>query len=453
MYPLRLCAFAVKNFSMGEYFHSVRLVPERCNGRMACLKACPTEAIRVRNGRAQILEDRCIDCGECARVCTQNAIVPQTSSLTDFSRFKYTVALISPVLYGQFRKEALPGSILAGVRKIGFDEACDVARASEAVSIAIDEYLASHRGPWPLLSPFCPTIVRLIQARYSDLIDLLIPIDSPMEIAAREVRHRKMKELGLRREEIGVIYLTPCPPKMVAIKYPPRKKASHIDGAIGISEIYHPLLSAIHELSEGAREDGEPVTGIGLGWPLLGGQVSSLEAQNSLAVGGLDDVERILDEIEHGKLGDIQYVECHACPQGCCGGSLTVGDPYVTRSTILSLVARFGSRPSQDRARIRELYQRNYFSLPGEIPSRPFAPLDREVARAIEKRRLIQETCEALPQIDCGACGAPTCQSFAEDVVQERAALEECVVLAVREVRSLARRASGPVRNGKVVAI
>jgi Na+-translocating ferredoxin:NAD+ oxidoreductase RNF subunit RnfB len=79
--------------------------------------------------------------------------------------------------------------------------------------------------------------------------------------------------------------------------------------------------------------------------------------------------------------------------------------------------------------------------------------LDRDVARAIEKRRLIQETCEALPQIDCGACGAPTCQSFAEDVVQERAALEECVVLAVREVRSLARRASGPVRNGKVVAI
>ena len=337
MYSLRLCAFAVKNFSMGEYFHSVRLVPERCNGRMACLKACPTEAIRVRNGRAQILEDRCIDCGECARVCTQNAIVPQTSSLTDFSRFKYTVALISPVLYGQFRKEALPGSILAGVRKIGFDEACDVARASEAVSIAIDEYLASHRGPWPLLSPFCPTIVRLIQARYSDLIDLLIPIDSPMEIAAREVRHRKMKELGLRREEIGVIYLTPCPPKMVAIKYPPRKKASHIDGAIGISEIYHPLLSAIHELSEGAREDGEPVTGIGLGWPLLGGQVSSLEAQNSLAVGGLDDVERILDEIEHGKLGDIQYVECHAT-----GTSL--GDK-VELNSMDAFFGKFGASP------------------------------------------------------------------------------------------------------------
>jgi iron only hydrogenase large subunit-like protein len=438
---------------MGEYFHSVRLVPERCNGRMACMKVCPTEAIRVRNAQAQILEDRCIDCGECARACTHNAIVPQTSSLTDFSRFKYTVALISPVLYGQFRKDVLPRTILAGVRRIGFDDACDVARASEAVSIAIDEYLATHRGPWPLLSPFCPTIVRLIQARYSDLIDLLIPIDSPMEIAAREVRHRKMKELGLRREDIGVIYLTPCPAKMVAIKYPPRKKASHIDGAIGISEIYHSLLSAVSELSEGPREEGESVTGLGLGWPLLGGQVGSLEAKNSLAVGGLGDAERILDEIEHGKLGDIQYVECHACPQGCCGGSLTVGDPYVTRSAILGLVARFGSHPSQDRAKIRELYQRNYFSLPGKIPSRPFVPLDKDVAKAIEKRRWIQETYEALPRIDCGACGAPTCRSFAEDVILERASLEECVVLAARELRGADRAASLPVRNGKVVAI
>jgi iron only hydrogenase large subunit-like protein len=438
---------------MGEYFHSVRIVPERCTGRMACLKVCPTEAIRVRHGRAQILEDRCIDCGECARACRHNAIVPQTSSFTDFSRFKYTVALISPVLYGQFRKDVVPKTILGAVRRIGFDEACDVARASEAVSTAIDEYLASYRGPWPLLSPFCPTIVRLVQARYSNLIDLLIPVDSPMEIAAREVKHRKMKELGLRREEIGVIYLTPCPAKMVAIKYPPRKKASHIDGAIGISDLYHPLLSAIGEINEGPRQDSEPVTGIGLGWPLLGGQVSSLQAQNSLAVGGLGDVQRILDEIEQGKLGDIQYVECHACPQGCCGGSLTVGDPYVTRSTILSLVARFGSQPCQDREKIRELYQRNYFSLPGKIPSRPFPPLDKDVARAIEKRRCIQEIYETLPQINCGACGAPTCQSFAEDVVLERAALEECVLVAAREVGSAVRPAPGLASNRKVVTI
>jgi ferredoxin len=402
---------------------------------MACLKVCPTEAIRVRRGKAVILEDRCIDCGECARACTINAIIPQTSSFTDFARFQYTIALISPVLYGQFRKDVLPRTILAGLRKIGFNDACDVACASEAVSTAVDEYLAGYRGPLPLLSPFCPTIVRLIQARYPDLIDALIPIDSPMEIAARDIRQKKMKELGLKRDEIGVIYLTPCPAKMVAIKYPPRKKKSHIDGAIAISDIYHPLLSAIGDVSNDSSDDREPLTGTGLGWPVLGGQVSSLRAERSLAVGGLDEVERILGEIENGKLGDIQYVECHACPQGCCGGSLTVDNPYVTRGKILNLLARFGGTPCQDRETVRELYQKNYFSLPGKIPSRPFAPLDRDIAKAIEKRKHAQEIYEALPKINCGACGAPSCLSFAEDVVLDQALLQDCVVLTATRTR------------------
>jgi Fe-S-cluster-containing hydrogenase component 2 len=420
---------------MDKYFHSVRVAPERCDGRMACLKVCPTEAIRVRRGKAVILEDRCIDCGECARACTINAIIPQTSSFTDFARFQYTIALISPVLYGQFRKDVLPRTILAGLRKIGFNDACDVACASEAVSTAVDEYLAGYRGPLPLLSPFCPTIVRLIQARYPDLIDALIPIDSPMEIAARDIRQKKMKELGLKRDEIGVIYLTPCPAKMVAIKYPPRKKKSHIDGAIAISDIYHPLLSAIGDVSNDSSDDREPLTGTGLGWPVLGGQVSSLRAERSLAVGGLDEVERILGEIENGKLGDIQYVECHACPQGCCGGSLTVDNPYVTRGKILNLLARFGGTPCQDRETVRELYQKNYFSLPGKIPSRPFAPLDRDIAKAIEKRKHAQEIYEALPKINCGACGAPSCLSFAEDVVLDQALLQDCVVLTATRTR------------------
>jgi hypothetical protein len=420
---------------------------------MACLKVCPTEAIRVRHGKAEILEDRCIDCGECARACRHNAIIPQTSSFTDFSEFKYTVALVSPVLYGQFRKDVLPGTILAGVRKIGFDAACDVACASEAVSAAIDEHLTTYRGALPLLSPFCPTIVRLIQARYPSLIDLLIPIDSPMEIAAREVRNKKMKELGLARDEIGVIYLTPCPAKMVTIKYPPRKAASHIDGAIAISDIYRSLLSALSDMNNSAQEKEEPVTGMGLGWPVLGGQVSSLRAESSLAVGGLGDVERILDEIERGRLGDIQFVECHACAQGCCGGPLTVGDPYLTRGTILNLVARFGKAPSQDRGKIRELYQKGYFSLPGKISSRPFAPLDKDIGKAIEKRQRIQEIQEGLPQINCGACGAATCRGFAEDVVLGRAQVADCVVLTAKRARSAAAAPSGLARDPEVLTL
>lgn len=435
---------------MGEYFHSIRIEPERCDGRMACLKVCPTAAIRVRGGKAQILEDRCIDCGECARVCPHKAIVPCTSSFTDFAKFRYTVALPSPVLYGQFRKDILPHMILAGLRRIGFDDAYDVARATEAVSIAIEEYLATHRGPLPLLSPFCPAVVRLIQIRYPNLIDRLIPIDSPMEIAGREIRQKKMKELGLKRDEIGIIYLTPCPVKMVAIKDPPRKKVSHVDGAIAISDIYQPLLSALANLDANGIEE-EPVRGIGLAWPVLGGQAASLKAENSLAVGGLADIARILEEIENGKLSDVQYVQCQACPQGCCGGSLTVANPYVARAKVLQLVDKFGSAPSQDRDTIRELYRKDYFSLPGTIPPKPFAPLDKDISKAIEKRKRIQEISGMLPQINCGACGSPTCLSFAEDVVLERAYLDECAVLAARQSQGRAAGRSHSLAESDVV--
>jgi len=202
-------------------------------------------------------------------------------------------------------------------------------------------------------------------------------------------------------------------------------------------------------MNSNVRGDQELVRGTGLGWPVLGGQVSSLRAESCLAVGGLSDVERILEEIENGKLGDIQYVECQACPQGCCGGSLTVDNTYVTRSKILGLVARFGSTPSQDREKISELYQKQYFSLPGTIPCRPFVPLDKDIAKAIEKRKRIQETYEVLPQINCGACGAPSCLSFAEDFVLERAALEECVVLTARQIRTQVSAPSGLNTNSR----
>jgi len=419
---------------MGDDLHSVRVNPERCRARMACMRACPTEAIRIRRGHAVILEDRCIDCGECVRACPNSAIQPLTGSFTDFARFKYTIALPSPAIYGQFRRDILPGTILRALTRIGFDEACDLTWATESVSVAIDEFLADYRGPLPLISPFCPAVVRLVQARFPALVDQLVPIDSPMEIAAREIKSRKARELGLPMDEIGLIYLTPCPAKILAVEFPPRKRTSFLDGAIPISDLYQPLLAALARETE-RPGDAEAVKGLGLGWPVLGGQAACLKTEDTLAVGGLRDVARLLEDVENGKLGELQYLECHACPQGCCSGPLTVENPYFARSKILQLVGRYGREPGCSREQIHRLYQQGYFSLPGRFPPQPFPPLDAEISRAIEKRARMKEILETLPRIDCGACGAPTCHSFAEDVVQGRAALEDCVVLTVEQAR------------------
>lgn len=402
---------------------------------MHCMRVCPTQAIRVRNRKAMLLEDRCIDCGECVRVCPNNAIVAMTSSFKDFSKFKYTIALPSPVFYAQYGKDSTPSLILETLKKVGFDDSYDVACASEAVSIAIQEYLDANDTPRPLISSFCPAVVRLIQIRYPNLLDHLIPIESPMEIAAREAKNLKMKETGLKANEIGAIYITPCPAQMLTIKKPLRRKHSFIDGAIAMHDIYPTMLQAMAQPAEG--KNGKEVKGLGLGWPIVGGQVSCLRAEDCLAVGGLTDTVRILEEIENDKLKDVQYVECHSCPTACVGGTLTVENPYIARGRVLRMVKDYGSTACQDREKIRGLYQKNFFSLTGKIPPQPVQPLDGEISKAIEKMQNRQDIYDKLPKIDCGACGSPTCMSFAEDLVLERLAIEDCVFVAVKKFERL----------------
>jgi Na+-translocating ferredoxin:NAD+ oxidoreductase RNF subunit RnfB len=420
---------------MEKSTRSIKIIDDLCGGHMTCMRVCPTQAIRVKNKKAILLEDRCIDCGECVRVCPNSAIVALTSSFKDFSKFKYTVALPSPALYAQYGKNTTPATILHALTKIGFDYSYDVACASEAVSIAIQEYLNRHASPRPLLSAFCPAIVRLIQIRYPNLLDHIIPIESPMEIAAREVKNIKMKELSLKASEIGVIYITPCPAKMLSIKNPPRKKHSFIDGAIAIADIYNTLLQVLSQTNGTCpRED---VRGLGLEWPIVGGQVGSLKEEDCLAVGGLTDVVRILEDIENEKLKDVQYIELHSCLTACVGGSLTVENPYIARGRILRMVSKYGSSPCQEREKIQALYQKNFFSLPGKIAPHPVEPLDKDIAIAIEKMQEKEDTYEKLPKIDCGVCGSPTCMSFAEDVVLGRASFEDCIFVTMKKFEQL----------------
>ena len=409
------------------------------------MRICPTEAIRVRGGKATVKHDRCIDCGECVRVCPNKAILPRTGSFSDFSDFRYTIAMPSPVFYAQFGKDVTPTALLRALKRVGFDDSCDVACASESVSIAIQEYLDAVDSPRPLISPFCPAIVRLIQIRYPALLPHLIPIESPMAIAAREAKRRAMQAHGLRENEIGVIYITPCPAKLLSVKDPPRRRHSFVNGAIAINEIYPSVLRALQEI--GPLDGGEEVRGLGLGWPVLGGQVACLRAEECLAIGGVSDAVRVFEEIENGKLRDIQYVEVHSCPTACVGGSLTVENSYIARGRVLHMLRKYGATPCQDREKIRELYQKNFFSLHGTIPALPLQPLGEDVAHALQTLDQKRRVFDQLPGISCGACGAPTCSAFAEDVVRGEATAEECVFVAMRHFEHLSAGLAETVRR------
>jgi ferredoxin len=81
-----------------ELTHGFVIDKEKCNGQLACMRACSTHAIRVREGKAQLLPHLCIDCGACLRVCPSGAIHPATRTLAEIDTYRYKVALPSPIL-------------------------------------------------------------------------------------------------------------------------------------------------------------------------------------------------------------------------------------------------------------------------------------------------------------------------------------------------------------------
>lgn len=431
---------------MNHYFHSIRIEPDICEGRMKCMRVCPTQAIRIREGKAVMIEEKCIDCGECINVCPSGAIVPLTDPIGELTKFRHTVAIPSPALYAQFGREILPDKILAGLKKLGFDDANDLAFTCGEVSFAIQEYLREYKGPKPLISNACPTVVRLIQVKYPSLIDQIIPIDTPREIAAREIKKEKSKQYGLKEKEIGTFYLTPCPVKMISIRQPAEKGKSHLDGAISISDIYGPLLSAMESVEKRSYKKAlESICILGIGWAMVGGICRTLRLKNSLAVSGLPEILKVFDDIERGKLRNIDFVEAYSCPQGCVGGSLAVENLYISYNKIIKLIETLEYekiKACPDIREVRKLYKQKYFSLKGKLEPRPLKPLDEDLAMAIQKRKEKEEIFDSLPKIDCGACGSPTCITFAEDVVKGEAQLSDCIFNLPHRFRELTQELS-----------
>ena len=223
---------------MKEYFHSVRLITNRCKGCVNCTKRCPTEAIRIRSGKAQITQHRSIDCGECIRRCSNHAKTAVTDTLEDLKQFERNIALPAPSLYGQFSPDISIAAIREGLKKIGFDEVFDVAIGADIVTQIIKHYVETSKVK-PLISSACPAVVRLIQVKYPELIDHIIPVLPPVEVAAQLARRTAKRSWPAKN--IGVWFITPCPAKVTTVKQPLGIVKSSIDGSIGISGIYGEL--------------------------------------------------------------------------------------------------------------------------------------------------------------------------------------------------------------------
>lgn len=416
---------------MDRFFHSVTLDKDKCLGCTNCIKRCPTEAIRVREGKAQIISERCIDCGECIRVCPHHAKKARYDHLSVLEGWKYKIAIPAPALFGQFNNLDDIDIVLTGLKQMGFDDVYEVSRGAELVSDATRKLMADGRLPKPVISSACPAVVRLIRVRFPDLCDHVLNLNAPMEVSAMMAKRAASERTGIPIEEIGAFFITPCPAKVTDIKMPIGTEGSWCDGAIAISEVF-PLLSHRMDKLETVEPIGQSGL-IGVSWAGSGGESAALLNEKYLAPDGIENVIRVLEELEDERIRELDFVELNACSGGCVGGVLCVENGYVAKARL---------------QRLRKYLPVSQNHLDGGVPrdmewTEPleFAPvlkLSQNLEEAMQMMEEIDVICEGLPGLDCGSCGAPSCRALAEDVVKGVARTSDCVFVMREQVKNVA---------------
>ncbi len=415
-----------------EFFHSVTLDKDKCKGCINCIKRCPTEAIRVRNKKAYIIPERCIDCGECIRVCPHHAKKATCDPLDVLNHYRYTIALPAPAFYGQFNNMDDIDIILRALLDFGFDDVFEVAKAAELVSAATRKLMRDGNLKRPVISSACPAVTRLIRVRFPNLIEHVLPLNAPVELAARLSKEEAHKKTGIPMEEIGAIFISPCPAKVTASKMPLGTEKSAVSAVISISEIYPKLISLMH-LPENNQESLVQSGKIGVAWGTSSGEAAGLLKDSYLAADGIENVIRVLEDLEDERLSNLEFIELNACSGGCVGGVLTVENPYIAKAKLKRIVKYLPVSMNH----IDEVPPEAVWD--SKLEYAPVLTLDTDMRRAFEKMNELERIEADLPGLDCGSCGAPSCRALAEDVVRGVASPDDCIFKYKESIENLMR--------------
>ena len=414
------------------YWHSVTLDRELCKGCTNCLKHCPTQAIRVQNGKAKILKERCIDCGECIRVCPYHAKKAVADSLDMLEGFKYNVALVAPAFYGQFSKTENIDIILSALLDLGFDDVFEVARGAQVITEKTKELLASGQLLKPAISSACPAVLRLIAIKFPNLIANIVPLKSPMEISADQARREAVEKTGLSADEIGIFFISPCAAKATFVKGSYTVKKSDVDGVIPIKDICIKMSRTVSKIADKNVKNLRNAGRSGVIWATSGGEAETSGAERYIAVDGIHNVINVFEEVDDGKLSDVDYIEALACSGGCVGGPLTAENSFSAKSKIQRICRHIDDEMMPFDENMNMFWDES-------IVYRPIMNLDPDITVAMQKMSMIEEIYEGFPKLDCGSCGSPSCRALAEDIVRGYAKETDCIFKLREKISELTR--------------
>jgi iron only hydrogenase large subunit-like protein len=417
----------------GHFHHALKIVKEACIGCSHCMTICPTEAIRVSEGKAYLLENRCVDCGNCFRKCPVNAIIIEQDDFSHIFDFAHRVALVPSVLIGQFPENISTDIIYKVLHDLGFTYVLEVEQSAEIISQVYQEFLKGEGIPKPLISSFCPAIVRLIQVKFPSLVDNIALIKAPIDVTALYAK-KQLMDKGIDESGIGIFYITPCAAKIAAIKSPVGETKSVIDGVINMDSIYNRVYATLKKSSStmytGMTDRGH-LNKKQILWTLTNGEAKYAEGR-ALAIDEIHNVIEFLEKIESEEVTKVDFLELRACDESCAGGVLVSSNRFLTAERLKKRATLAAMREENHHEDFKSEISSYSSFLKENVALHPVKPrsmvkLDEDMSAALKKMNRVRDIMNNLPLVDCSVCGAPNCNALAEDIVQDKANINRCI--------------------------
>ena len=415
-------------FIMSQSFHRqlVYTLKDRCRVCYTCLRECPVKAIKIINGQAEVINDRCIGCGNCVKVCSQGAKISLRSVDEVFSLLNSEhkiAACIAPSFPDEYLEIPDHRVLVGMIRKLGFDFVTEVAFGADIVAREYEKRMKTIDYPGDISSD-CPAVTYFIRHYHPEIVSSLAPIVSPMVAMCRILRKR-------HGDDLKIVFIGPCFAKKAE-----SDETNEVITFLELREMFE--IKGIHPGNTEISDFDPPYCGKGAIFPVSRGLFltsnshEEIPEERIVIADGRINFKEAVKEFEEGYIRK-KHLELLCC-EGCImGPGTTPGGKKYARSALIGQYVRKKLQSIDHDQWENDMIEYSQIDL-----SQHFEPEDRRFDTPPEEKILtvLHSMGKHATQdhLNCGACGYDTCMEHAIAIVAGLAETEMCLPYAIEKL-------------------